>query len=274
MAHGTGEQYYIWVMKMRKIFMDRRFSGYIWHFLFAGLFIGLSLYISEYTKGVTWYLISSLLRIIFGITILIVSAGLFERKIPDILSFSKTKEAIFAGIGFLIFFLYDGFVVISGIGKITGLTTGILLSRIILQQATTGFYEELNYRFLLLEGLKYTEDKVGTKSMCVMISAILFGLLHCVTGWNTYTFFQTGAIGFAFAVIFVKSGNILIPMILHFVYDVIANTAGFVEWNHTSVFDNLSSIFPIMLAIMFVISAVILIVPEKKMRTGFLGDKK
>lgn len=72
------------------------------------------------------------------------------------------------------------------------------------------------------------------------------------------------AIGSAFAVIFVKSGNILIPMILHFLYDVIANMAGYVEWNHTPAFDNLYSIFNIMLGVMFIISSIILIVPERK----------
>ena len=72
------------------------------------------------------------------------------------------------------------------------------------------------------------------------------------------------AIGSAFAVIFVKSGNILIPMILHFLYDVIANMAWYVEWNHTPAFDNLYSIFTIMLGVMFIISIIILIVPERK----------
>ena len=251
-------------MKMRKVFMNKKYSGFIWHILFAGLFIGLSLWFLEYTSGVTWYLISSSLRIVFGVTILIVSSGLFERKPADILSFGKTKEAIFAGAGFLLFFLYYIILVASGLGKITGLTTGVLLTKIFLQQATTGFYEELNYRFLLLEGLKYTKNNVGTKLLYVMISSILFGLLHCVTGWNTYTFLQTGAIGFAFAVIFVRSGNIVVPMILHFIYDIIARTAVYIEWDHNPVFDNMNSIFEIMLAIMFVISAVILILTEKK----------
>ncbi len=250
-------------MKMHKVFMNKKYSGFIWHILFAGLFIGLSLFFIEYTSGVTWYLISSSLRIIFGAAILIVSSKLFERKPADILSFSKTKEAIFAGAGFLLFFLYYLILVASGLGKITGLTTAVLLSKIILQQAATGFYEELNYRFLLLEELKYTKNNVGMKLLYVMISTILFGLLHCVTGWNTYTFFQTGAIGFAFAVIFVRSGNIVVPMILHFIYDIFAKTAVYIEWNHNPVFDNMNSIFEIMLAVMVVISAVILILPEK-----------
>ena len=70
-------------------------------------------------------------------------------------------------------------------------------------------------------------------------------------------------VGFAFAVIFVKSGNIVVPMISHFIYDIFARTAPYVEWNHNPVFDNMNSIFGIMLAVMVVISAVILILPEK-----------
>lgn len=243
--------------------MNKKYGGYIWHLLFAGVFIGLSLLFIEFTKGITWYLISSALRIIFGTAILMVSSRLFERKPADILSFRNTKEALFAGSGFLLFFLYYLIVVASGFGKITGLTAGVFLTKIILQQVTTGFYEELNYRFLLLEGLKYTDNKAGTKLIYVLISSVLFGLLHCVTGWNTFTFFQTGAIGFAFAVIFVRSGNIVVPMILHFIYDVFARTAVYVEWNNTTVFGNLNSIFTIMLSIMVVVSTVILIMPEK-----------
>ena len=53
-------------MKVRKIFTNKKFSGFIWHILFAGVFIALSLLFIEYTQGVTWYLISSTLRIIFG----------------------------------------------------------------------------------------------------------------------------------------------------------------------------------------------------------------
>lgn len=249
---------------MCKIFADKRYGGYIWHLLFAGVFIGLSLLFIELTEGVTWYLISSGLRIIFGIAILIVSTRLFDRKASDILSFTNVKGALIAGCGFLLFFLYYFITIASGWGKVTGLTAGILVARIILQQASTGFYEEMNYRFLLLEGLKHTRNTIGMKVLYVMTSTVLFGLLHCVTGWDTYRFLQTAAIGFAFAVIFVRSGNIVIPMILHFLYDIFANMTAYVEWNHNPFFDNISSAFEIMLAVTFVISVVMLFLPGKK----------
>ena len=115
---------------------------------------------------------------------------------------------------FFLFFLYFLVEVASGFGKVTGLTMGLFLSRVLLQQLTTGFYEELNYRFLLLEGLKHTSNTRRLKLIYVFGNAVLFGLLHCVTGWNTYTFLTPGTIGFAFAVIFVSLSVIFTVSVL------------------------------------------------------------
>ena len=88
------------------------------------------------------------------------------------------------------------------------------------------------------------------------------GAVHVVDGWSTYRFLQTGIIGFAFAVIYLKSGNIVVPMILHFVYDVFANLTPFITWNSSPVFTRLNAAFPTALAVMFVISLVTLLLPE------------
>lgn len=153
---------------------------------------------------------------------------------------------------------------VSGFGGITGLTPGIFLSRVLLQQIAAGFYEELNYRYLLLNGIRHAKSSLKAKLLFTLGSAVLFGLLHCVTGWSTYTFLQTGAIGFAFAVIFVVSGSMAVPMLLHFLYDVIANLAPFITWNHTPLFDGLNAAFEIMLAVMFTASLVTLILNARK----------
>ena len=242
-----------------KIAMNKKYGGFLWHFLFAGLFIGISFVGMHFLEGVVWNLFSALLRIIFGVAILIFSSKLFEKKSEKILEMKNTGTALIAGSGFLLYFVYYIVTVVSGFGKIAGLTVGYFISKAIIQQITTGFYEELNYRFLLLEGLKYTKNTVGFKLLYVFASTVLFGLLHCVTGWNTYTFLQTGAIGFAFAVMFVKSGNIVLPMILHFLYDVIAVTVPYIEWNHNLFFDNISYVFDYVLVIMFIVSLSLLI---------------
>ena len=248
---------------MGKIFVNRKFGGFVWHFIFAGLFIGLSLLILEYVEGTAWFLISTVLRVIFGTLILITSSRLFGRKISDILSPENTRGALIAGSGFLILFLYNVVTVASGYGGLTGFSAALFISKVILQQASTGFYEELNYRFLLLEGIKHTRNTVPVRLAYVLTSSVLFGLLHCIPEWDTYTFIRTAVMGFGFAVIFVKSGNILVPMVLHFLYDIVAKMTGFIEWNHNAFFDGMSSAFEIMLAVMFVISFVILVMNKK-----------
>ncbi len=55
---------------MRKILWDKRYGGFVWHLIFVLPFIGLSLLFMQMTKGVTWFLISSALRTVFGFGIL------------------------------------------------------------------------------------------------------------------------------------------------------------------------------------------------------------
>ena len=97
------------------------------------------------------------------------------------------------------------------------------------------------------------------KLLYVFSGSVLFGLLHCVTGWDTYRFLTTAAIGFAFAVIFVKSGNILLTMILHFVYDFLVHIIAFVQWNNNPFFDGICACSEAAYIVMFVISLIILI---------------
>lgn len=259
---------------MRDILGNKKYSGFIWHFIFTLPFIGLSLLFIEFTSGVLWFLISSTLRIVFGLGILFVASKLFELKPGEILSFKNMKCALFAGAGFFLFFLYFLIQVISGFGGVTGLTLGIFLTRVFLQQLTTGFYEEINYRFLLLEGLKHTANTVGMKLLYVFSSTVLFGLLHCVTGWDTYRFLTTAAIGFAFAVIFVKSGNIVLTMILHFVYDLLVHITAFVQWNNNPFFDGICAWSEAAYAVMFIVSLVILIYSPHKNKCDCANIKK
>ena len=97
-----------------------------------------------------------------------------------------------------------------------------------------------------------------------MISFVVFGLIHVITGWSTYKFLQTGAVGFAFAVIYLNSGNMMLPMLLHFVYDIFANLADYVEWNQSLLFVAVNSVFEIMHAIMFLVSFLLLFRKDQK----------
>ena len=195
----------------------------------------------------------------FGIFILLLAKNLYDTPIKEILRMDASRKALIAGSGFLLFFLYYIILWCSGFQAITGLSAGLLLSKVILQQIATGFYEELNYRFLVLKGYFYGPQNGKNKLLYGLTSFLLFGAVHVVDGWSTYRFLQTGIIGFAFAVMYLKSGNIVVPMILHFLYDVFANLTPFMEWNNSAVVVRLNSAFPLMLALMFIISLIMLL---------------
>ncbi len=248
---------------MRKILCSKKYSGILWAVVIAGVFVMVSLLGMQFFQGTDWYIFSSALRIIFGFIILFVIRKIYKKTSREVLSPKKSSAALIAGSGFIVYFIFYLLVWSSGIKAVTEMTIGLLFSRIILQQAATGFYEELNYRVLILEGYFYGNKNVSSKLVYAFASFLLFGSVHVVTGWSLYTFLQTGTIGFAFAVMYMKSGNILIPMILHFVYDIFANLTSYIEWNNSPLFVSLNSLFEIPLIIMFVLSILILLKKEK-----------
>lgn len=101
----------------------------------------------------------------------------------------------------------------------------------------------------------------------VFVSFLVFGAAHVVTGWSTSAFFLSGAIGFTFAVIYLKSGNIVIPMLLHFIYDIPTNMTSYLEWKDASLLASMNSVLEIALAIMFLVSLVILIIDKSTVET-------
>lgn len=248
---------------MKKILCNKKYSGILWAIVVASVFVTISLLGIQFLNGTRWFIFSSILRFVFGFIILFIAKKLYDTPIKKVLSIKESKKALIAGSGFLIFFLYYLIVWCSGIKSITGLTIWLLISKVILQQIATGFYEELNYRFLILEGYFYGIQNIKNKLMYGFISFLLFGAVHVVDGWSTYRFLQTGVIGFAFAVMYLKSRNIVIPMVLHFIYDVFANLADYIEWNNSTLFVNMNSIFDIMLIIMFAISVIMLLMKAK-----------
>lgn len=248
---------------MKQLLCDKKYNGIFYAIVIASLFVGISLCVMQFLQGVSWFLFSSLLRTVWGVIILLVGKKIYGRTAKEIISFNGGKAALISGLGFIVYFVYYLADVGSGIKNIAGLTVGLFFSRVILQQVTTGFYEELNYRFLVLEGYFYGKKSIKNKLIYAFLSFVLFGAVHIINGWDTYTFLQTGTIGFAFAVMYIKSRNVLIPMLFHFIYDVFANLTVYMEWNNSQMFLTINSAFEIVLVMMFLMSFVILIKKEK-----------
>lgn len=249
---------------MDKLFFNKKYSGTLWAIAIAGAFVLLSLWGLQLLKGTAWYVFSSILRLVFGIVILFVIRKLYGTPAKAVLSIKGSKKALLAGLGFLLFFIYYLIIWFSGLESVKGLTAGLLVSQILLQQITTGFYEELNYRALILQGYFHGPQTVKRRVFYAFVSFLLFGALHIIDGWSTYRFLQTGTIGFAFAVMYLKSGNILVPMLLHFVYDVFANLTNYIQWNGAAVFVTLNANFHIALMALFVVSFVLLLADGRK----------
>lgn len=239
----------------------KKCAGVIYACILYSLFVLISIIGHDFFSGAEWYLYSSFFRLIFGCITILIIAKLYKRSLCEIFTNFSPKKALLSGLGFLIYWLYFIIVIILGYVpvKIVGLTVGLFISQIILQQITTGFWEEAIFRGLVLEGFFFTKKSKTTKLMYALISFILFGAIHVITGWDTYKFLYTGTIGFAFATVYLNTHNLVLPMVLHFLYDVLANMADYLKTNNSDLFYTVYGVNEIMIIAMFLISLIMLI---------------
>lgn len=137
----------------------------------------------------------------------------------------KTKKTNYPSIFWLFLGLIFYYIVINILAYSNGKSLGSVsdLSLLLVATLFVGVAEEGMYRGYILNTI---EKKSGTKK-ALLYSSLLFGLLHSVNflaGQKLLTtvtqIFITAAIGYAFAVLYLKSGrNLLLVMLLHGVYD-------------------------------------------------------
>lgn len=191
--------------------------------------------------GADWYFFNSVQRIIFGLIELAIFIKIFHKeKWTDVINFSHFKDGVRAGSGLILYTILVAIVISIGMSSLIDTTFAILFSCLICQQITTGFWEELTFRAFLLEGYNNKKKKHWQCRLAyASISFIIFGLIHAIECDNLSDaidlFIVTGIFGFVFASVYLYSHNILVPMLLHFIYDIVANFQQFVDvWKEDS----------------------------------------
>jgi uncharacterized protein len=90
----------------------------------------------------------------------------------------------------------------------------LTLPRTLALAAAAGFGEELLFRGLLQS---FVAARIGLAG-ALIVTSVVFGLLHFVTkGYALYAFFISLYLGLLYA----ATGNILVPMLTHAVYDAV-----------------------------------------------------
>ncbi|MCP5053783.1 MAG: CPBP family intramembrane metalloprotease [bacterium] len=109
---------------------------------------------------------------------------------------------------------------VKGVAELLPQTTKEL-KLFILLSITAGICEELLFRGYLIWYIKGMTGLTGA----VIISAIIFGLAHSYQGLSGII--KTGILGLIFALVFVFTGSLWVPMVLHALVDIQSGLIGF-----------------------------------------------
>lgn len=118
--------------------------------------------------------------------------------------------------------MFLGQIDLSGLDGIRGDFTSYLVF-ILVMWTMAAFGEEFFYRgYLMKRSAQIFGDKRRSWFLAAFLNAIYFGLAHLYQGGAGML--TTGIAGFIFGLIYMKEKNILIPILIHGIYDMIGIT--------------------------------------------------
>ena len=241
--------------------------------LISAVFIFVAYTLKDFFDGEQWYIASSIQRLLFGIITLIVFVKYFRvEHWKDIFTVKGVKKGLFAGIGLLLYTVYLTVYIAVGAYSFNGLTLGLILTQLVCQQITTGFFEEILYRGLLIGGYFHEEKQNAYKRlMYAGLSFVIFGLAHIAPNMSFEQgldrFITTGIMGFSFAAVYLYSHSLLVTMFLHAIYDIPSNLLRYVEWTNTPAKLAMDSVYDMIYPCLFIIALVFIIKsPNRKIK--------
>lgn len=171
-------------------------------------------------------------KFLFGIIELLIFVKLFDKgSWKNVINFTSVKEGILAGNALLIYIILFAVTIAVGCKSFIDTTFSMIFSCLFLQQITTGFWEELTFRAFFIEGYwKKKNQNWRWRLFYASFSFMIFGMIYAIEytsniGDGIDVFISTGVMGFVFAAIYLYSHNILVPMLLHFIYDIFCKYA-------------------------------------------------
>ena len=118
--------------------------------------------------------------------------------------------------------LYMGKIDLSALDGIRGNLLAYAIF-ILIMWISAAFGEEFFYRGYLMRRLaSMLDDSMDSWFLASAVSAVYFGLAHLYQGWSGVI--TTGIIGFVFGLIYMKERNLLLPILIHGMYDMIGIT--------------------------------------------------
>ena len=252
----------------------RPYAGVLLCILFTAIFLAvdtaLSTLLSPHIYGAQWSVISSVVRLLFGIIVLFVFVRVFKKgSWTNVINLINFRSGLQASSGAITLTLFLFIHLALGVKSYVDTTMFRVVANLLFVQITTGLFEELLFRATLLEGYFTKEERTWKDRLkYALLSFFVFGLVHMYGcndfGFAIYRFFITGMMGYVYAAIYLHSRNIVVPMLMHFIYDIPANATNFVaEWNQTTVFiiwDNY--VYFIAIGAMLILSTIYLIKPQ------------
>ena len=187
----------------------------------------------------SFYFADGILRIVFGTATLFLFVKRFEKgKWTNVIHFRNFKAGLSAAAGSVLLILFYVLLLATG-AKSIEIPAQMIFGEIIFQQITTGYFEEMLFRAYLMEGyysaLSAEERTWGQRLYYSILSALIFGAIHISGAGSLVTPVFAAAFGFICASAYLYSHNILVCMLLHFVYDVFAHCPKYVaEWDETN----------------------------------------